>query len=53
MKKVSPHYKAMLDEGKRRTKEAKRLRKQNYTWTAIGKLLGVSRQRAFAMGSKK
>lgn len=29
------------------------LRKQRYTWTAIGKLFGISRQRAQQLGSKK
>ena len=52
MKKISA-YEKFLRENDLRRKEARKLRKQGLTWAAIGMHLGVTRQRAQQMGSKK
>jgi len=52
MKKISA-YEKFLRENDLRRKEARKLRKQGLTWAAIGLHLGVTRQRAQQMGSKK
>ena len=36
----------------KRRKQILALRAQNFTWTAIGKLLGITRQRAQQIGRK-
>jgi len=52
MKKISA-YEKFLRENDLRRKEARKLRKQGLTWAEIGLHLGVTRQRAQQMGSKK
>ena len=38
-----------LEQARRRRDKAKRLRAEGKTFTEIGKIMGVSRQRAYAM----
>jgi hypothetical protein len=51
--KTKQIYRQLLDASKSRKKEARKLRKQGLTWTAIGVHLGVTRQRAQQIGKEK
>lgn len=51
--KIKPIYHQMLKASRKRQREVLKLRNAGLTWEAIGKHLGVSRQRAQQIGKSK
>jgi len=50
--KMQTTHRLYMKEVEKRRKQIKVLRAQRLTWTAIGKALGITRQRAQQIGSK-
>lgn len=46
------NYKTFLKSAQKRRTEILSLRLQGWTWAAIGKRFGITRQRAFQIGTK-